>query len=388
MKHLATTSILLLLGFSLWSQTLSSQARVSLLTCEPGDELYSAFGHSALRVRDPLTNIDRVYNYGTFEFGEGFYMKFTRGKLNYFLNSYTFRLFNREYRYYKRSFDEQVMDLDSADVQAIFDFVENNALDENKYYLYDFFFDNCATRIRDVFFDVLGEKAQWTQRAESGKTFRGLLDEYLDGSPWADFGIDLALGAVIDKPATKWDQMFLPDYLASNMAEVLVDNGNGQKASLVDSKRNLYLSGFDRLKSPWYMYPVLWFGLLLAVVAFFTLRNWGGDYRGKAGDITLFSIAGIAGLILTFLTFGTDHTATAQNWNILWLLPTHLVAGLLLIRQEKFSWLKWYWVGTAGLIGLLILGWWVFPQQFHIANVPLMLLLGLRAGVIWKKGEK
>jgi hypothetical protein len=137
-------------------QQLSDQAVISLITADPGEELYSLFGHSAIRVKDTVNNQDLVFNYGTFNFNTpNFYMKFTRGKLLYMLSIQQFDRFKRSYEYEKRDLKEQILNLTQDQKQAIFQFLLWNYQPENRYYKYDFFFDNCATRIRDVFIDEL-----------------------------------------------------------------------------------------------------------------------------------------------------------------------------------------------------------------------------------------
>ena len=196
---------------------LTQDAEISLITGEPGKELYTKFGHSAIRVHDPANGIDLVYNYGTFNFNApGFYPKFLRGKLNYFLDVYEFKRMMLTYKYYNQSLYEQVIELTYDEKKAIYNFINTNYLPANKYYLYDFFFDNCSSRIKDVFQDILGPKLIFEDHdIKTNKTFRQLLDEFLNKSPWIDFGIDLTLGLPTDATATSEEYMFLPYKLYS-----------------------------------------------------------------------------------------------------------------------------------------------------------------------------
>ncbi len=223
------------------AQSLSSEATISLLTYSPGSQLYTAFGHSALRVQDPVnslggTPLDRVYNYGTFDFDEsGFYFKFMRGKLNYKLSAYDFYYVELEQQQRQMDVREQVFDLTLAQKQAMFNFLNVNLLPENRFYLYDFFYDNCATRIRDAFEVVLQDTLRLDTSlvaVESRKTFRQLVDEYMAPQPWGDLGIDLALGARIDQPASPYEYMFLPDYLAQSFEGSTLLRG-GQEIPLI-----------------------------------------------------------------------------------------------------------------------------------------------------------
>lgn len=193
---------LLLFSFSAFAQTLSPSSRISLLTISPGEELYSTFGHSAIRVWDPALGIDVNYNYGSFDFNApGFYLKFVRGYLDYMITSHPayleFEYWNRE----NRKITEQVLNLSLAQRQRVYEFLENNLKPENKNYRYKFFTDNCSTRLRDVLQIAAGDSLVFNQALNADSTYRQWIDKYAheNGKSWADFGMDLAIGADSDK---------------------------------------------------------------------------------------------------------------------------------------------------------------------------------------------
>lgn len=201
MKYLKT---LLLLFFSLngFGQKLSPETQVSLLTISPSGELYSTFGHSAIRISDPAQMIDQNYNYGTFNFNApGFYMKFLRGYLNYQISSYNsyveMEYWNRE----NRLITEQVLNLSLSQKQKLFDFLQNNLKPENREYRYKFFTDNCSTRLRDVLQIACGDSLIFDHRLNPDSTYRQWVDKYANKNhlEWADFGMDLALGTGSDQ---------------------------------------------------------------------------------------------------------------------------------------------------------------------------------------------
>ena len=196
-------------------QKLSDKATISVLTCGPGSELYSAFGHSAFRVHDPILQLDKVYNYGTFDFNApNFYFNFAKGKLIYQLSTSSFIRFIREYQYENRWVKAQELNLTTADAQKVYDFLENNAKPQNKYYRYDFFYNNCATKLETIIQQVLKNKVNFSYNyIKTNKTHRDLIADYTHNFKWAKFGIDLALGSVIDKKAKKKDYNFLPAYI-------------------------------------------------------------------------------------------------------------------------------------------------------------------------------
>ncbi|HYC86358.1 MAG TPA: DUF4105 domain-containing protein, partial [Chryseosolibacter sp.] len=204
-----------LIPFLSQGQTLSERARVSVITCGPGQRvLYTAFGHSAFRIEDPVNGIDQVYNYGVFDFRrKNFYLNFARGQNYYKLAAYPYPNFEYEYIYFNRFIHQQVLNLDQGQKQAFFDFLEENAKPENATYLYDYFYDNCATRIRDVTQKVLGDSVRFDgSYIQTDYTIRELTDLYLDYQPWGDLGIDICLGLPMDKRAAPHEYMFLPDY--------------------------------------------------------------------------------------------------------------------------------------------------------------------------------
>ena len=161
----------LIQGFS-QTPRLSEAAQISVLTCGAGQELYTAFGHSAFRVQDPIQEIDVVYNYGTFDFrAPNFYTNFARGRLIYTLSRQRFENFLYEYEYEKRWVKEQILDLDQQQKNALIVFLENNYLPENRDYRYDFLYDNCSTKLPDVLSQILGNQLNFQedhQRKQSG----------------------------------------------------------------------------------------------------------------------------------------------------------------------------------------------------------------------------
>ena len=207
--------------------SLTDAARISLITGQPGKELYASFGHSAIRVYDPSKGLDLVYNYGTFDFDEpGFYTNFLRGKLNYSLSVYDFRNMVLSYKYRNLSLYEQILDLSYEERKSVYAYLNTNYQPENRYYLYDFFFDNCSSRIRDVFEEILGSKLEFRdEHIQKHKTFRQLLDEFLVYSPWADFGIDLILGIPTDAVASSDEYMFLPYKLFDAFEQARIHDG-------------------------------------------------------------------------------------------------------------------------------------------------------------------
>jgi len=372
---------------------LSDSVRVSLISILPGREIYSVFGHSALRIRDPELGIDSAYNFGTFEFGDApleeasFVARFTYGDLNYSLAVQDPAALVRWYwENERRASVEQTLDLTRDEAQELFERLQVNALPENRYYQYDFFFDNCATRLLDVLEAVLGERLAF-EAAPPGRSFRQLLDPYLVGTRWVDLGMDLGLGLPADREATAREAAFLPEQLMDYLAVGSVDRGEAGRQPLVRRTETLTgpagASWKPDAAAPW---PEIVGWALLAVGVFFTMRDARAGRRVRAlADGLFFGALGVAGLAVTFLWFVSLHDVTDLNFNLAWALPTHLVLAVVIARGraedgEPGRRAGFYLTATAALAALLLLGIPLWPQELPGALVPLLLLIVARAG--------
>lgn len=367
MKRTRTLLLIFLALAVHWSRgqqpTLSTQARFSVVTCGPGTDLYATFGHSAFRLRDPAQGIDWVYNYGTFDFNTpNFYLKFARGKLPYALSKSSFEDFLYVYQWERRWVREQLLNLDPAQMEALLSFLETNNLPENRYYTYDFLFENCATKIPEVLQQVLGPSLVFHPEYLEGdpRSFRELIQENLEPNTWSSMGIDLALGAVIDRDAQPEEYMFLPAYVRQQMEHTSLGN-----SALVERERVILDLPNPKVSQYFTATPVFWLLLLLG----FTLAITGIDYqngtRSRVLDFVLFFTTGAAGLLLLFLWFLTDHTSTAWNANLLWAFPANLYAAWLLVRANPriASIYRLLWVALA-LLGLCLPIWAAGLQSF------------------------
>ncbi len=361
-----------------------SNPTISILTCDRGDALYSTFGHTGIRIKDTVRNQDYVFNYGTFNsFQDNFYIKFLRGKLMYRLATSSYDTFIAEYDFFKRGVKEQILDLNKEETVEIVSFLRENFKLENRNYKYDFFFDNCSTRVGDILLDQLGWKYN---RPASGKTFRDLLDENLVALPWSDFGIDLVIGAKADKKAAARQETFLPEYLYRHFAET----SKGGR-SLVRSESQL-LSFPDeeaqRDHRSWFNAVSLFFVLLILEI-FIVFRHRKSQSKWIAVyDFVRIFLAALISMIIMFLWFGTDHIATKSNWNLLWLSPLFIVLAVLFKKRKTSSIFKWSALITMCLIGISLLGWFVIPQSFHTSFVFIMLILMSVLFRCWMKGHR
>lgn len=371
------------LVFTTQAEQLSEKAEISLLTCDPGKELYSVFGHSAVKVYDPVKKIDKVYNYGTFDFNvPGFYTKFIKGKLNYKLSVTNFEQFKYEYIVENRTICEQYLNLTSEQKQKLFAFLENNSLPENCYYLYDFLFDNCASRIRDVIEKVLGDKLQFYVK-DKNITFREMLTPYLQDIPWWNLGIQLILGLPVEKKATPYQYMFLPDYLKEAFDKATIQQ-KGKTLPLVSETIYVFKSKPVKNKSIIFITPSIVFWSLFLILGLFTFFELRKQRYYPAIDFVLFIITGLFGCLYLFMWFGTDHQPTYQNLNLLWAIPLHLPMVFFILKRGECKIVAFYFFFNCIILLALLFGWAFLPQHFHIALIPLLLILLMRSYRIFK----
>ena len=361
---------------------------VSLLTADPGTELYSSFGHSAIRLREiGPDGRDLVFNFGTFDFDTpNFYGKFATGKLNYMLSVVPYDRFIIEYDYYKRGLREQVLDLNQEQKDFLLQHLDAQYAPERRFYKYDFFYNNCATKIRDAFDIAMGEQLVWSDSVAEEKTFRNLIDEFVLPLPWADFGIDLALGAVIDRPATELEKQFLPTYMEQAFANATILE-NGASRPLVKQSRVLLEYPKEEAQQS-LLNPTVIFWFLVVLFAALTLYGFKKGKLMKGLDIALFGTIGILGVVVAFLWFFTDHSATAWNWNILWAFPGHLVLVWGLIARPNATWISSYLLFVMGATVMTLLFWIFGMQSFSPALIPILLLLLLRANFLFYNRKK
>ena len=360
-------------------QKLTSDASVSVVTCGQGTELYSAFGHSAFRVYDPLLKLDKIYNYGTFDFNKpNFYLNFAKGKLTYQLSTTRFGYFLQEFNYENRWVKLQKLDLDEADVQAVFNFLENNAKPENSSYQYDFFYDNCSTKIEEVIKTVLKDKVTFNNdHITSNKSHRDLIADYTSQKfKWGKFGIDLALGSVIDKKATAAEYKFLPDYtyLGFNNATINVD---GKDKPLVEA--NITVLTEKKQPIPFsIMQPFIVFLVIALFFIFKTYQNYTTDKRSKWIDFSLYFITGMVGVAVLLLWFATSHTATYKNFNFLWAFAPNLVIAFFMLKTVLPKWLANYNKLLLVLLAIQAILWILKVQVFNFAIISIMAMLFIR----------
>ncbi|MBC8152043.1 MAG: DUF4105 domain-containing protein [Bacteroidetes bacterium] len=359
---------------------LSPSAQVSLITVAPGEEIYSSFGHTGLRVYDPAQGLDRHYSYGTFDFRtDNFYLKFIRGTLPYQLSVnalydelYGWQMENRTVR-------EQILNLSPAQKQRLLDGLEENYKPENRTYAYKFYYDNCATRPPNRVIEACGDSLRFNPARDaelSKKSYREWMNDYLGQKPWARFGMNLAVGQPADHVTTATESMYLPDNVHDRLAAATLRQPNGQTVPLVTREQVLFQArGIARQTPPLWAIPEFFFLVVLIAVGYFTYRHYQTNVRGLGLDRFLFGISGLAGWILFLLWVATDHGVTGWNPGLLWLFPLHLPLIYWVTRPQNQRHLGVYF----RVVGVLLALGFLFSKVPGPADGMFIITLYIRA---------
>lgn len=325
-RHLIL-GICLLLCANTQAESLSAEAQISLITCTPGSELYTRYGHTALRVLDPANDIDITFNYGIFSFDtDHFYWKFVRGETWYELGASSTKWFIRQYNDEQRPIYEQVLNLTAGQRESLWDALVVNYQPENRQYLYNFVFDNCATRPYLLIQNALGDSIQSDFTGHTGVTYRDFIRYYTGPLTWSNAGINLLFGPRADKPMTSEQRLFLPEELMFFMQSARLSDGT----PLVSRG---HIEPFVIEKTPWYAswpFGLVLYALVVACISFYDRKrnkwSWGLELAVGIPYAALL-------IIVTFLTFFSCHPLVGFGWRLLILPLTHLCARFIYIAR-------------------------------------------------------
>ena len=364
---------------------LSVYSEISIITAGPGTQLYEAFGHSAIRIKDPVLQLDLIYNYGMFDFGApNFYSNFTKGKLLYKLGRYDFKYFIEDYRRQNRWLKQQILNLNQTQKQAFFLFLENNLQPKNASYHYDPYYNNCATKLRDITTSILSDKVTFNDtHLEKNQSLRQLMDKEIPWNTWGSFGINLALGSKLDNKAASNQYMYLPNYVFSAYKNAIIFINN-QPENLV--KKEETILDFKELEQKiLFLNPFLIFSLLAIIGLYFTYKDFKNKKRTKWLDFGLFFSTGFIGILITFLWFFTDHSTTPNNFNFFWAFGPNLVIAFLFLKDNQQKWVQKYLLLLLIFLIAIPIIWLTKIQQLPLSIIPVLILLFLRYLFLSKK---
>jgi len=346
---------------------------VSLLTCWPGSEVYELCGHEAIRVRGVADGVpvDSVWNYGVFDFLEpNFVYRFVKGETDYMLGAFPYEWFPPEYVQSGREMLEQDLNLSQAEAMRFLKMLRTESLPENRKYRYNYVRDNCATRVVERLDSAADRRIIYPDKVKFG-TFREEMRAYHRDYPWYQFGIDLALGSGIDVPIGSREEMFVPVEMAEKVAGATFEDGRPLvSASRVLSKGR---EGATLPPTPLYLTPLTVSIVILIIAAVCSFWMWKKQKPMKWLYSFWYGICGLAGCLVAFLVFVSEHEATSPNILILWLNPFQLIFAFSVWsrRMRYVSIIMGYYNILAE--GLMLLIW---PFQMQSGNIAFFPLIG------------
>lgn len=353
---------------------------ISILTCTPGKDMYAKFGHTALRVRDYTIHRDVVFNYGCFDYNaSNFVLKFLLGQTDYLLDAEEFEYLKYRYGMLGNGVSEQVLNLSQEEANRLLALLLENLRPENQEYRYNWLYDNCTERARDVIEKAVDGRIEYAGMVDEEMTVRDMLHKCLEKSPWVSFGIDMILGDEIDRKADKRIMMFLPNVFKTELDGAYIVKNNGEKLKYV-ARRSKVLEDTNGPDEAYLLgSPLFVFSLLLLCTIGLTLKEFKRKQITGWLDVTLHTCQGLAGLLVAFLFFLSEHPAVDSNWLVILFNPIPLFyAGWLLYCYKKRKRNLLSYVNLAVTAGFLVT-MAVCPQSFNIAMWLLALSLLVRA---------
>lgn len=353
---------------------------ISILTCTPGKDMYAKFGHTALRVRDYTIHRDVVFNYGCFDYNaSNFVLKFLLGQTDYLLDAEEFEYLKYRYGMLGNGVSEQVLNLSQEEANRLLALLLENLRPENQEYRYNWLYDNCTERARDVIEKAVDRRIEYAGMVDEEMTVRDMLHKCLEKSPWVSFGIDMILGDEIDRKVDKRIMMFLPNVFKTELDGAYIVKSNGEKLKYV-ARRSKVLEDTNGPDEAYLLgSPLFVFSLLLLCTIGLTLKEFKRKQITGWLDVTLHTCQGLAGLLVAFLFFLSEHPAVDSNWLVILFNPIPLFyAGWLLYCYKKRKRNLLSYVNLA-VTAVFLVTMAVCPQSFNIAMWLLALSLLVRA---------
>lgn len=342
---------------------------VSLLTCAPHEEVYSLYGHTALRWHDLHTGDDLAFNWGIFNFKKPFFVvRFVFGLTDYELGITPFEPFAAYYRRWGAMVTEQVLNLTSAEKSRLQKLLADNYLPENRVYRYNYFYDNCSTRPRDIIERCLDGKVEYKQRQDYEPTFRQMIHEKTKHHEWATEGNDLLLGLRADLKTSRQEQEFLPENLLYDFDRAQIRGNDGAVRPLVVNRRMAVQPGVQVIERDFVMSPIE-VGVALLIVSLLVFAvEWRRRHIFIIWDVVLMALTGLAGCVLFVMLF-SQHPCTTTNLQVLLLNPLHLFFIPSVVRRRPTR----YWKALLFMTSLLLIG--AFFQRYAVLTPILALCL-------------
>lgn len=374
MKAIRWTILLFLIGMVARVEAQKQDSiRFSLLTCEPGNEIYALFGHTALRYQNFTDGTDIVFNYGMFSFRTpNFIYRFVKGETDYQLGITPYAYFEAEYAMRGSSVYQQVLNLTPEENVSLLNRLKENYRPENRIYRYNYFYDNCTTRARDQVEKSIRGKVVYPDASEVN-SFRRIIHEFTENSPWDEFGIDLCLGAEADKLIGEREQMFSPFYMKNFASQAYIENEDGTRRPLVREESKIVDVEPEEVEPGFPLSPMMCASLFLALNVLIAWVQWRKRKIFWGWDILLYGLQGIAGCIIAFLFFASSHPTVGSNWLLILLNPIPLIYLPFMVYRDLKRKRDWFHTVNLVYLTLFIVIFPFSPQDFNLTVLPLAL---------------
>ena len=348
------------------------EKKISIISIGEGSSLADAFGHTGIRVVSNGSDI--VFNFGVYDFSApNFYSNFVKGRPVYKLAVQKYENFKDGYIYQNRYLIEHELNISEESKMNIIDLLINNSRPENKYYTYDYLRDNCSTRVADILIDDTNNEFKDDKlESEAVFTYRELIHKKIGENSWAAVGIDLCLGAIIDKKISVRETFFIPEKLMQYMDELMIDYSKPITKNIIFSpdSPSRYNEGFPK---PFLLNSII--SVLIILLTYFNIKN---NSWNRSIDFIIYLFSGLVGVLIIYLWFFSNHFASAQNFNFLWAFPFNLVVVFALIRKTPPLWTINFVKLNIILLILLFIHWTTGVQKYNITLLPIFISLLVR----------
>lgn len=317
-----------------YAETPADSIRVSLLTCSPHDEIYSLYGHTAIRYEDKASKTDIVVNYGMFSFKKPFFVaRFVLGLTDYEMGIQDFNDFCYEYQYFGSQVTQQEINLTPEEKGQLLKALQDNYANA-RVYRYNYFYNNCTTKARDIILKSINGKIEYKNAIDKSVSFRDLIHGCNANYSWASFGNDLLLGFKADMQTTREEQQFLPDNLMRDFGQAKIVSADGSARPLVKNTEIIVKGNDHAIAGKTKVTPQFVFITLLLLIAAIVVAEFKTKKRFLWVDISLLLASGLAGLILFVLLF-SEHPTTSTNLQIFILCPLNLYWAIYIIKNKR-----------------------------------------------------
>lgn len=317
-----------------YAETPADSIRVSLLTCSPHDEIYSLYGHTAIRYEDKASKTDIVVNYGMFSFKKPFFVaRFVLGLTDYEMGIQDFNDFCYEYQYFGSQVTQQEINLTPEEKGQLLKALQDNYANA-RVYRYNYFYNNCTTKARDIILKSINGKIEYKNAIDKSVSFRDLIHGCNANYSWVSFGNDLLLGFKADMQTTREEQQFLPDNLMRDFGQAKIVSADGSARPLVKNTEIIVKGNDYAIAGKTKVTPQFVFITLLLLIAAIVVAEFKTKKRFLWVDISLLLSSGLAGLILFVMLF-SEHPTTSTNLQIFILCPLNLYWAIYIIKNKR-----------------------------------------------------